>query len=84
MPLPLFAVPLVQNLAKGAKNVLGAALQGAKTSAGNRIAQNTQITQAFGSSTQTPTGSAPDNKNQMLIFGGIAVAILAMFIFKKK
>ena len=83
MPLPLFAVPLVQNLAKGAKNVLGAALQGAKTSAGNRIAQNTQITQAFGSSTQTPTGSAPDNKNQMLIFGGIAAAIL-LFMFKKK
>ena len=83
MPLPLFAVPLVQNLAKGAKNVLGAALQGAKTSAGNSIAQNTQITQAFGSSTQTPTGSAPDNKNQILIFGGIAAAIL-LFIFKKK
>ena len=83
MPLPLFAVPLVQGLAKGAKNVLGAALQGAKTSAGNRLAQNTQVTQAFGSSTQTPTGSAPNN-NQMLIVGGIAAAILALFIFKKK
>ena len=83
MPLPLFAVPLVQNLAKVAKNVLGAALQGAKTSAGNRLAQNTQVTQSFGSSTQTPTGSAPDNKNQMLIFGGIAAAIL-LFMFKKK
>ena len=83
MPLPLFAVPLVQNLAKGAKNVLGAALQGAKTSAGNRLAKNTQVTQSFGSSTQTPTGSAPDNKNQILIFGGIAAAIL-LFMFKKK
>ena len=83
MPLPLFAVPLVQQAFKGAKNVLGAALQGAKTSAGNRLAQNTQVTQSFGSSTQTPTGSASDNKNQMLIFGGIAAAIL-LFIFKKK
>jgi hypothetical protein len=83
MPLPLFAVPLVQQFAKGAKNVLGAALQGAKTSAGNRLAQNTQVTQSFGSSTQTPTGSAPDNKNQILIFGGIAAAIL-LFMFKKK
>ena len=83
MPLPLFAVPFVQNALKGAKNVLGAALQGAKTSAGNRLAQNTQITQAYGGSTKTPTGSAPDNKNQMLIFGGIAAAIL-LFMFKKK
>ena len=84
MPLPLFAIPLVQQAVKGAKNVLGEALQGAKTSAGNRLAQNTQVTQSFGSSTQTPTGSAPDNKNQMLIFGGIAAAIVALFIFKKK
>ena len=83
MPLPLFAVPLVQQAFKGAKNVLGAALKGAKTSAANRLAQNTQVTQSFGSSTQTPTGSAPDNKNQMLIFGGIAAAVL-LFIFKKK
>lgn len=83
MPLPLFAAPLVANLAKGAKNVLGAALQGAKTAAGNRLAQNTQITQAYGSQTQSPTGQPADNKNT-LIFGGIAAAILLLFITKKK
>jgi len=83
MPFPLFAVPVVQNALKGAKNVLGAALQGARTSAGNRLAQNTQVTQAFGSQTQTPTGQAPDNKN-LLIFGGIGAAILLLFMFKKK
>ena len=83
MPLPLFAVQLI----KAGKNVLGAALKGAKTSLGNRLAGNTQVTSAFGTSVQKAQesqASEPENKNQMLIFGGIAAAVVAFFIFKKK
>ena len=87
MPLPLFAIPAVKAAVKGAKNVLGKALEGARVSGGNALAGNFQRTTSFGTSTQKPelpsdSGEAK-NYTMYYVLGGLAL-LGALVIFKKK
>jgi len=87
MPAPIFMTlgSLALKGVQGAGKSIVAGWKAGKVGAGNQIAGNTTSIASYGSTTIEPKlNEDPGNKNNMLYFVILGVAVVAFFLIKKK